>query len=505
MIQRLQTLFQPIAPTVRLYHTGQPPAIPTELQEPENSVGAYVTFWYHVGFGGGDQKIMPYDSQRIRIRPHERWQARPAPEPSSLFFADLGGGVSALVPLALYGDSQGTLPHVAPPPATEPAPTIDVRAKHLATVALAWNIFEHFYPYFDIVPVDWMQVLRESLARARTDVNEDAFLLTLKRLVAKLQDGHGVAQFAGPVTSVLIPNPPWQWIDGHLLLTLDSPTDQLHIGDEVLKINGQAATDLLAQEEEYIAATNARVRRSYAVRYLWMHLPGDSLQLQVRSLSGQVSEVTIAKNLLFPGRRPSKPKAIAELRPGILYFDLTRIGMTEFDNALPQMVQAQGLIFDVRGYPGRIDASALGHFVDGPISGEQFYYPLITYPDHQRMDFKYLSGTTNQLEPRLKAKVAFLADNNALSWAETFLAFAEQYHFGEIVGEPTSGETGGHNPFTLFKSYSFDWTGTKVLKQDGSPHHGIGVLPTIPVTPTIQGIADGRDEILERAIEIVTH
>lgn len=31
--------------------------------------------------------------------------------------------------------------------------------------------------------------------------------------------------------------------------------------------------------------------------------------------------------------------------------------------------------------------------------------------------------------------------------------------------------------------------------------HGVGIQPTIPVRRTIKGIAEGRDELLERAIE----
>jgi C-terminal processing protease CtpA/Prc len=59
------------------------------------------------------------------------------------------------------------------------------------------------------------------------------------------------------------------------------------------------------------------------------------------------------------------------------------------------------------------------------------------------------------------------------------------------------------NPFTLPGGYTLVWTGMKVLKHDGSRHHGVGILPTIPVTPTRAGIAAGRDEILERGIAAV--
>jgi C-terminal processing protease CtpA/Prc len=42
-----------------------------------------------------------------------------------------------------------------------------------------------------------------------------------------------------------------------------------------------------------------------------------------------------------------------------------------------------------------------------------------------------------------------------------------------------------------------------VLKHDGSRHHGVGIQPTVPVARTIQGVAQGRDELLERAFKVV--
>jgi hypothetical protein len=47
------------------------------------------------------------------------------------------------------------------------------------------------------------------------------------------------------------------------------------------------------------------------------------------------------------------------------------------------------------------------------------------------------------------------------------------------------------------------WSGQRVLKHDGSPFHGVGELPTVPATRTLRGIAAGRDEIVERAVEVV--
>jgi hypothetical protein len=43
----------------------------------------------------------------------------------------------------------------------------------------------------------------------------------------------------------------------------------------------------------------------------------------------------------------------------------------------------------------------------------------------------------------------------------------------------------------------------QVLKHDGSTHHGVGIHPTVPVSRTLKGVTAGRDEFLEKAIEVV--
>ena len=71
------------------------------------------------------------------------------------------------------------------------------------------------------------------------------------------------------------------------------------------------------------------------------------------------------------------------------------------------------------------------------------------------------------------------------------------------MGGPTAGTNGNVNPFRLPGGYTISWTGMKTLKHDGSQHHGIGILPTVPAARTRQGVAEGRDEILLRGLEAV--
>ena len=129
---------------------------------------------------------------------------------------------------------------------------------------------------------------------------------------------------------------------------------------------------------------------------------------------------------------------------------------------------------------------------------------MVYRPDRERMTFRMSSWDIPPIKPRFTDRVAFLTDGRAISAAETYLGIIEHYQLAEIVGDATAGTNGNVNPIKLPGGYTISWTGMKVLKHDGSQHHGVGILPTIPVQRTIRGVAEGRDEVLERGIEAVS-
>ena len=128
---------------------------------------------------------------------------------------------------------------------------------------------------------------------------------------------------------------------------------------------------------------------------------------------------------------------------------------------------------------------------------------IVTRPDRKQVRFAFDAWHVAPEAPRITAKVAFLADGRAISYAESYLGVVEHHRLAEIVGAPTAGTNGNVNPFTLPGGYQVVWTGMKVLKQDGSRHHGVGILPTIPAARTLAGVRAGRDEVLEAGIAAV--
>lgn len=73
-----------------------------------------------------------------------------------------------------------------------------------------------------------------------------------------------------------------------------------------------------------------------------------------------------------------------------------------------------------------------------------------------------------------------------------------------VVGSATAGADGNITEFPLGENISAIYSSIGVYYPDGRETQRIGIIPDIEVTPTIKGIKEGRDELIEKAIEIIT-
>jgi C-terminal processing protease CtpA/Prc len=198
-----------------------------------------------------------------------------------------------------------------------------------------------------------------------------------------------------------------------------------------------------------------------------------------------------------------RPEKIAELEPGILYVDLDRVTEEDWQGIVPRLAAAKGILFDMRGYPGQPGIQALAHLTETTIRCARWNVSSAAMPDRLDSPYQESGWDVPPEKPYFTARRAFLTDGRAISYAETVMGIVEYYKLGAIVGEPTAGTNGNVNPFRLPGGYTVSWTGMKVLKHDGSQHHGIGILPTVPASRSRKGVAEGNDEILLRGLEYV--
>jgi C-terminal processing protease CtpA/Prc len=275
----------------------------------------------------------------------------------------------------------------------------------------------------------------------------------------------------------------------------------IQMGDAVVRYDGKTSKQLHAELVTHVSAATPQYLDASSLWLLSSGPVGSKVALELEGQDGKRRTVDLAFAERGEMPVPKRPEVVAELEPGIVYVDLGRITTSELDATVPRLEQAKGIVFDLRGYPGKVRPTWMGLLTDVPISCAQWLVPVVSRPDHESMQFVESNWLVQPRKPRLTGKIVILTDGRAISYAETTLGIIEHYHLATIVGGPTAGTNGNINPFTTPSGQNVSWTGMKVLKHDGARHHGVGIRPDIRVAPTLAGIRAGRDEVLERGLQ----
>ncbi len=244
-------------------------------------------------------------------------------------------------------------------------------------------------------------------------------------------------------------------------------------------------------------------KRFVAVSKLGAGEEGSPVKLGIRR-GGEPMELSVQRASAEDVFRPTRPPMIEEIEDGVFYVDLDRAATADIDARMTELASARGVIFDLRGYP-KGDHRVIGHLLTEPdTSTDWMRVPRIIRPDHVApAGWQNHGWEVQPIEPHIGGRVVFITDERAISAAESVLGLVAGYELAEIVGRPTAGANGNINPIDLPGRSEFYWTGMKVVKLDGSQHHLIGIQPTVPAEQTLQGINEGRDELLEKALEVV--
>ncbi len=415
----------------------------------------------------------------------------------------LGDGLSARVPLAVWSKDGRTLPAADPAPITSALETVratlDDADARIADLVVAWSVLDQFYPYFDVTGVDWPAVLDRSLLDGLDDAGAADHERTLKRLVAALEDGHGNAIVRTGDRAFL----PLQlaWVEGQLVI-LTSATPGLARGDVITAIDGVPAAEAL-DAEMALTSGSRQWRRDKALRTLGARPKDEPAVLRVMRNDGEVSVTLLAG--APPEAEHSQPP-VAQLDGGIWYLDLARAEPGDIPANIAALAKAPGVVFDMRGYPNDTDA-ILRHLMIRPEQDRWIHKPRIVrpaLPGATRPQPAWDSGGWNlaPAEPHIAGKVVFLTGGGAISYAESIMGYVEALGL-DIVGGPTAGANGNIRRVGLPTGSMVIFTGMKVTRHDGTRSHLVGIRPTIPVEPTLAGIREGRDEVLDRALEVI--
>ena len=324
-------------------------------------------------------------------------------------------------------------------------------------------------------------------------------------MVAQLHDGHGVVYLGEPGKKAL---PPIRvdWIEDEVVVVAVGETDLLKKGDVIKTIDGRSAHDEVKLQESMISGS-PHLRRHRALNVFGLGDPAAEAVIAIER-GGETLTVKVPRtdrpNIFFSAYLPWDYAMVRELPSGFLYVNLRKLDKEALKEHLPQLAKAKGLILDHRWGGGDGKFGLLRHLTKESLTSPQWYIPQVIYPDRREMTFMRFDWELEPEEPRINCRCVILQGPSVVSSGETFLGIVQHYDLAELVGAPSAGCNGNVNFIPLPGGLRIMFTGMKTLQHDGSQHHLIGIRPKHPVRRTIAAVREDRDEVFDKAIEVLS-
>ena len=369
----------------------------------------------------------------------------------------------------------------------------------------AWGVIHYFYPYLDLIG-DWDGAFRQSLPALTAAADEAAYARALLELMAHVADGHtgvwgtpGVQQLLGEAW----PHVGVRLVEGQVAVTaVDPALAGLAVGDVIVGVDGEPIAKRIERLLPLTPASTELSQRTRAARTALAGPKDSTARLEVMGGDGKVRHVDVPRSTDFWQPQP-EGSPWKRLRPRIGYADLTRLQPEQVDGMLEELRDTDALVLDLRGYPnGTAWPLAARLNVRGAKVGAIFRRREVSGLEAEESEGGYFFAQPLP-EPRswtYRGKVVMLLDERAISQSEHTALFLEQAAGVTFIGSPTAGANGDVTNFSLPGGAWVSFTGHDVRHADGRQLQRVGIVPDVPVAPTLRGLREGRDEVLDRAL-----
>ncbi|MDF2189458.1 S41 family peptidase [Paraflavitalea sp. CAU 1676] len=383
----------------------------------------------------------------------------------------------------------------------------------LLTLFRYWNMIQYFSPYKNIIGRNWNEVLYEYVPRLAEAKDSLSYNLAVVELVHSVNDSH--ASTYNPVVAKefeLILPVSFNFIGNDLVASMfysDSlaTADDWKKGDIVEKIDGQTLAELIAQRKALAGGSNeTAVLRLLNTRNLLTGGTSPTVTLGIRRQGKSFSKVMHRYTYSALRYQYTSDKTLFKILPGnIGYVNMGLLEVKHVDSMMLLMKDTRGIIFDIRNYP-----RGTGYAIAQYLLTEQKPFALCSFPAFEFPGaFKYTSPIKcgpsgpgkNKGGFTYAGKTVILVNELAQSHAEWTTMTLQAVPGAVTLGSQTSGADGNVSAVALPGGISTRMTGLGVFYPDQSPTQRVGVRIDKIVKPTLQGLLDGKDEVLDAGVK----
>jgi len=368
-----------------------------------------------------------------------------------------------------------------------------------------WNIIEYFYPHKYLMDHSWDSVLVEAIPEFIDVQDIKSYHMLLLKLISKLDDSHSF--FSSQHTNEYFG---YYWVPFQFKIIDDkvvisdyynetlAKRDGLEIGDVILQINEIPISKLLEKNFKFIPASNIAVKKRDAYFALF-NGNSDNVMIELEKDGKKITKkINRYKFSEFNYKQKISSDKWHILENNIGYINLGNIKPNEVDEAMEALWNTKSIILDLRN--GALDIYGIGKYFKPERSiFLKIIKPDISYPGKFVLDEeKFCCQKSKKI---YLGKVVILVNENVQSHGEYTCMVLQSGKNVTTIGNQSAGADGQVSIVPFLDNLKTSFTGVAYFYPDGTQTQRTGVKIDITVNPSVAGIKDGIDEILQSAIE----
>lgn len=370
-----------------------------------------------------------------------------------------------------------------------------------------WNMIHYFFPYKPLTDKDWNTVLNAYIPSFIEAGSRLEYELTCARLLGEICDSHAFLQ-QGWNNMESLKGSRWvpavvKFIENQFVVAEPLQTG-LKKGDIITHIDGKAVEIIADSIKPYYPASNP-TSRMRAIASDIFRSDKDAVRITYTSSGGKTEHKNITtqngKKWLydFETNKETHP-CFKFIGKDIGYINLGSISKEDIPGIKQAFADTKGIIIDIRNMPPDLFHMLAPCFVSETTSFSKFTQGNPDNPGEFMFSQVYRIPCS---ETFYKGKLAVIVGEGTVSNGEySAMAFRAGKHT-VIVGSQTGGYDGNISEIVLPGGLITYISGNGVYYPDGTQTQRVGIVPDVEVKPTVQAIREGRDEYLEKAVEII--
>jgi len=388
-------------------------------------------------------------------------------------------------------------------------PNTDMR---LLALFRFWNMVQYFAPNRDITDRAWSDVLPSLIPLFLQAADANAYHLAVCEMAASINDTHAVtssatlsAHWGSYIAPIQVRFVESQSVVTRVFERYLGGAD-IRVGDVVTDVSGVAAGDLRNAKRRYMTASNEGSLQRNLNAYI-LRAPSPPITLGIMR-NGTTRQVAMNAPLVSVWNAEAAALDAAQpkwrmLAGNVGYVNMGRLEVADVAAMMTEFRNTMAIVFDVRNYPNGTLYAIAERLNPARRDFVKFTQPRYNQPGTMEWTAPYQAGPTAATNNYYRGRVVLLGDDRTQSHAEFTMMALRTAPDVIVVGTPTSGADGNISPIQLPGGLQTYFSGLGVFYPDGAPTQRVGIVPDVVVEPTIRGIQNGTDEVLERALQLL--